>query len=68
MGSFRDINEKNATWMIDCGYAIAQVKINEKALNQAYENKILHPADENKEIIEPKKRGRPRKQKELNHD
>lgn len=64
MGSFHDIDEKNAKWILDCGYAITHVEINEKALDQAFENKILESTENDKEIVQPKKRGRPRKEKE----
>ena len=63
-GSFHDIDEKEANWMLDCGYAIPQVKINKKAFKQPLENKVLEPTEEDKEVVQPKKRGRPKKDKE----
>ena len=63
-GSFHDdIEEKDANWMLSCGYAIPQVKIN-KALKKPLENKVLEPTDEDKEVVQPKKRGRPKKDKD----
>lgn len=63
MGSFHDIDEKHARWMLDCGYAIPQIKINKKAFKKALENKNLEPTEQDKEV-QPKKRGRPKKDKE----
>lgn len=64
MGSFHDVDEKHAKWMLDCGYAIPQIKTNKKALKKALEDKNLEPTEENKETVQPKKRGRPKKDKE----
>jgi len=60
MGSFHDIDEKHAKWMLDCGYAIPKIKVNQKALKKDLENKSEQPVEENKEV-QPKKRGRPKK-------
>ncbi len=60
MASYHNLHEKHTKWMIDCGYAIPRIKVN-KALKQIIENKSLGPNDEDKEIVQPKKRGRPKK-------
>ena len=64
VGSFHDIDERNAKWMLELGYAIPQIKTNKKALKQALEDKVLEPTEEDKAIVQPKKRGRPKKDKE----
>ncbi len=64
IGAYHEIDEKNAKWMLECGYAIPLIKTNKKAFKQALENKSLDPTEQDKEIAQPKKRGRPKKDKE----
>ncbi len=64
IGAYHEIDEKHAHWMLECGYAIPQIKMNKKALKEVFENKSLDPTKEDKEVVQPKKRGRPKKDKE----
>ena len=72
MGNIHNIDQQHTEWMFRYGYAIPVINVekesDQKTLKLQTENKSLEPADENKEIIQPRKRGRPRKEKELNHD
>ena len=67
MGGIHDIPKSYADWMIKCGYATPVVEQDEKqkSVNPQTENKSLDPVSEDKGIVKPKKRGRPKKDKEL---
>lgn len=66
VGQIAEVNEKDAFWMINCGYAIKQLSINpeSKKIIENSDTKAIDPVTENKSIAEQhkKKKGRPKKQ------